>query len=146
ELDRAPAGEVAVAAVLRRPVTRLAAVLPQQRAELARRGPQTLVLRREVNIDVVVAERGEALAVDLLPTPDPTVELALREAARPFDAHAPGELLHARQRQPVRPLRPTAEATREWSPGEHERRIDGERAERAIDVVGDAERRRTGMR
>src|SRR5436190_1963073 len=68
--DRAPAGEVAVPAVLRRAVRRLAGVLEQQLRKL----------RLPVEIEIV-AERSNAVSIDVLPAAHRAVPLTLRYAA-----------------------------------------------------------------
>src|SRR5439155_5748297 len=80
--DGAPARELAVAAVLRRAVARFARVLEQQ---LPQHG-----LRVEVE---VVVQRGDAIAVDLLPPAHRAVPLALGDPLRALDAGAPRERL-----------------------------------------------------
>src|SRR3954453_8072268 len=86
--DHAPAGEIAVASVLRRAVRRFARVLEQE------------VLQLGLPIESkVVAERSDALAVHLLPPAHRPVPFTFRLPERTLDARAPRELLEPRQRQ-----------------------------------------------
>src|SRR3954453_22305823 len=76
ELARVPACERAVAAVLGRAVRAFARMFVQDATQLALR-VEPAVLFATVEIGEVVAERADALAIDLLPAAHRTVELAL---------------------------------------------------------------------
>ena len=140
-----PAREVAVAAVLGRPVRAFAGVLVEERAQLAVRVEATVLLGA-VDLGEVGAERGDAFAVDLLPAAHRPVELAVGEPERAFDACAPRQLFVARQREEVGERGGAAGASAERPAREDQRRVERERAEQAVDVVGDAERGAAGMR
>src|SRR5262245_46160720 len=79
ERDRPPSREVTVGAVLRRAVAPLARVLVQQELE-DRVGVEPAVLLVAVLLREVDAERGESVAILLLPSDDRAIELALRDA------------------------------------------------------------------
>src|SRR6478736_1955802 len=90
EVDGHPRCAVAVAAIDRIAVERLAPVREHQVAEGLvdpRRQARRLLVR--VDISEVGSELGQTGAVVVLPADDRTVELALRTALRALDAHAP---------------------------------------------------------
>src|SRR4051794_3898550 len=92
EPDRPPTRNVAVAAVLGCAVARLTRVLVEQVLE-RRIGVEATVLLVAVLAGEVAAQRGEPVAVPLLPTDDRAVELALGAALRTLDARAPRDRL-----------------------------------------------------
>src|SRR6185312_10187226 len=139
EFDRPPPEQIPIAAVLGRAVRALAHLLVHQRAQLALLAePRVLLVAADVA--KVTSERGEAFAIDLLPSPYRPVELAFGDAARSFDARAPRQLLMRRERDECVERRVAAEASAERAAGEDARRCHLERAEQAVDVVGNAER------
>ena len=87
----------------------------------------------------VGAERGEAVAVLGLPARHRAVELALGDALRAFDAGAPGQLLEPAERRELGEPGLAAEPAGERSAGVDPGRVDEERAEQPVDVVGHAE-------
>src|SRR5262249_17998627 len=139
ELDRAPTCEVGVTAVLGRTVRTLARVHVEERAQFGLR-TQPAVLLGILGLDEVFSQRRDAVSIDLLPAARRAVELAFRDAERAFDARAPGDLFVARQRQEPVERRRTAGAAAERTAREDQRRIECERAEQPVDVVGDTER------
>src|SRR5262249_35726606 len=92
EADPVPPPLVTVAAVLGCPVRAFARVPVQQLLELGHGvEARVLLVRREP--DEVGSERGDAVPVLPLPAVHRSVELALGDAQRAFDAGSPGELL-----------------------------------------------------
>src|SRR4051794_12039884 len=114
KLDHAPPVERAVAAVLGWPVCALAGVDVQDASQFGLRA-QSSVLFGRVHIAEVVAERGDAVAVNLLPAAHAPVELTFGPPARPFDARAPCEFFCGREWQEVRERRVTAGTSAERS-------------------------------
>ena len=84
----------------------------------------------------VRTECGEALAVALLETDHRPVELAFGHPLRPLDAGPPGELIERGQGMELRERGLTSVATRGRPTSPDPRRIDLERAEQPVDVVG----------
>src|SRR5258708_17740375 len=76
KLDRVPAAEVAITAVLGRTVCTFARVLVQELTQLVVRG-EPAVLLAAVDGGEVGTERGDPLAIDLLPAQHPALELPL---------------------------------------------------------------------
>src|SRR4051794_40405811 len=144
ELDRLPARAVAVAAVLGRAVAPLAGVPVEDVLERGV-GVEAAVLLVGVLVGEVVAQRGDAVAVLLLPADDRAVELALRDALGTLDAGPPRERFDTRRREELLELRVAAGAPGERAAGPDARRIERERAQHRVDVGGRAERRRAGM-
>src|SRR6266536_431644 len=144
EPDRLPAGEAAVAAVLGRAVRALTRVPVQQLLELGS-GVEPLVLLLCGECGEAGAERGDAVAVLLLPALHRAVELALGQSLRAFDARAPSQLVEPREAEELPERRVAAVPTRERSTGPDARWIDCERAQQAVDVIGDAEGGRAGV-
>src|SRR6516162_700594 len=138
EFDGAPAHKIAIAAVLGRAVRAFARVLVEKIAELSLRA-EPLELLGLVDVAEVGAERGNAVAIDLLPATHRAVEFALGFTERAFDARSPRKLFVRRERHEACERRFAAIAPAERSARIDARRIDAERAERAVDVIGDTE-------
>src|SRR5262245_31464193 len=126
--DRAPTDEVSVPSVLGCAVARLTGVLEHERAELAL-FVECRTLRAFVADEEVVAERGDAVAVRLLPPAHRAVPLTFGEPARALDPRAPGELLDARQREELGEAGFPSRATRVRATGPDPGRVERERAE-----------------
>src|SRR5689334_11376115 len=139
ELDGIPSREGGVAAVFGRPVRAFAGVRVEERAELALRAESPILLGG-VDLGEVGAERGDAFAIDLLPAARRAVELAFGDPERSLDARSPRELFVAGERKELLERRVAAGASAEGSTGEDPRRVEGERTEQAVDVVGYPER------
>ena len=80
-------------------------------------GPQPGVLLVAAHVAEVGSQRGQPVAVDLLPPDHGSVELPFGHPERSLDPHPPGQLVESRQ--PVEggePGRPT-EASRRRTPG-----------------------------
>src|SRR4051812_35500379 len=135
EPDRGPARAVAVAAVLGGAVRALARVLVDELAE-AGDGVEAALLLGPVDGGEVGTERGDAVPVLLLPPRHRAVPLPLRMAGRALDAGAPGQLLERTELVERREPGLATEAAREGAAGEDPGRVDQERAEQAVDVVG----------
>src|SRR3989304_6301706 len=107
---RPPPDRLVVAPGPGRGEERLDRVLRQRGDEFAADGGERLVLRRAIERDEALAEqvaalraeRGEAFLIDRAPAirsaEDGVVVAAAGDAGRAVDAHAPGDLLHARGR------------------------------------------------
>src|SRR5438552_3854 len=145
ETDGAPTRAVAIAAVLGRAVRALARMDVQHTAKLALR-VQAPILLVAVDLAEVGTERDDAVAVDLLPPPGGTVELSFRHPARTFDTRSPRKFLVRRERDKPRERGLAPEAAAERPARKDARRIECERTEQVVDVIGHAERRSAGMR
>ena len=86
----------------------------------------------------VLAQRGEDRAVAVLPADHRTVELPARIAPGALDADAPGQLLDRAELEPPVEAGRTAVASAVGPAGPDAGRVEGERAEQPVDVVGRA--------
>src|SRR5207302_8647701 len=125
ELDRPPAGEVAIAAVFGGAVHPFARVLVEELGECAVLA-QTLVLvlgtqRREIG-----PEGGQAVAVALLQPDHRSVELTLGQPERSLDARPPRQLVEGREPSERAELCRATVAARERPAGPDAGRVHGE--------------------
>ena len=100
-------------------------------------GAQAGVLRVGIDGREVRAEGLESVPVPLLQADDGAVELTFSHAERPPDACAPCQRVHPGQRHEAGEAGRAAVAARERSARPDPRRVDGEGAEEAVDVIGD---------
>ena len=135
--DGDPPDAVTVAPVLWCAVHALAAVAPQEVAEVLV-GPQPPPLFGAVDVGEVIAQCGEALPVALLQPGDRPVELPLGQPLRTFDPHTPGQFVQRGQRDEPGEPGDAALAPRRRAAGPDPGRFEGERAQEGVDVVGDA--------
>jgi hypothetical protein len=112
-------------------------VLEEQALE-GRVGRQALVLLGRVELGEVPAEGGQPVGVALLPPDDGTVELPLGAALAALDPGPPRQLLGRAEGQEGGEAGLTSVTAREGPPGPDPGRVDEERAEQPVDVVGGA--------
>lgn len=107
-------------------------------------GGEAGVLGLVVEVDEVGTEAGQSLGVALLEADDGAVELPLGPAPTALDAGPPGQFLDRAEGQEPVEAGVAAMASGERSAGPDAGRVDEERTEEAVDVVGDPGRLGTG--
>jgi hypothetical protein len=98
-------------------------------------GPEAAILLLTGKLGEVVAQCGEPDAVTLLEADDRSETLAFGNTLGAFDPSAPGQLIAVIEAMEGGEAGIAAESPRERAAGPYERRIAGERTEKAVDEI-----------